>query len=214
MSKINDRGEIIRDAPAPANHPAPTPGRTSSGGGGGCIPWWTVVIVVLCLFFFGGGSILTLLQNISSNNSTSDNSYQEPFSTNTSVPSFSPTKTPSVRPTKTPSPIANNSSSNLTSQLIPIPSSYQCPDLDKVELQIGAWGMVRKYDLSLRKEPIVPEVWDSNIIRVLHDGERIYVVGGPKCSHDGTWWQIKTESDDVGWSREYLPSKGRLLIRK
>jgi hypothetical protein len=86
-------------------------------------------------------------------------------------------------------------------------------DQNTVELQIGAWGKIRKYDVSLRKEPVVPEDWDGNIIRVLRAEERIRVIDGPVCAYNGTWWKVKTESSDIGWSREMLPDKGRLIIR-
>lgn len=95
----------------------------------------------------------------------------------------------------------------------PIPSNYECPDKNQIELQVGVYGMVRKYDLNLRKEPIVPEQWDANIIRVLRDGEKLKIIGGPRCSHDGTWWEVLSESGTTGWAREMQPSKGRLIIR-
>ncbi len=97
--------------------------------------------------------------------------------------------------------------------LQPISIDYSCSDKDQVELQVGAWGKVGKYDLNLREDPVVPNDWGANVIRVLHTDEHIFVVGGPVCAYDGTWWQIKTESSDIGWSRELEASKGRLLIR-
>ncbi len=57
--------------------------------------------------------------------------------------------------------------------LIPIASDYKCPDKDKIELRVGANGKVRKYDVNLREEPIVPKVSDANVVGVLRKGQKL-----------------------------------------
>lgn len=127
---------------------------------------------------------------------------------------IAPTATKYIAPTNTRSPTKTvKPTLGSTNSLQPISPNYKCPDKDRVELQVGASGKVRKYDVNLRKEPVVPEQWDANVIRVLQDGEKIKVVGGPRCSHDGTWWEVRSESGSTGWVREIQPSLGRLIIR-
>lgn len=130
-------------------------------------------------------------------------------STQRPAPTFILSKTPTftAQPSKTPTPF------EIPAQLQPIPVDYRCPDKDLIELQVGAYGRVRKYTVSLRQKPIVPAIASENVIRSLRVGENIVVFDGPVCAHDGTWWQIMTESSNVGWSREILPNLGRLFIR-
>lgn len=110
------------------------------------------------------------------------------------------TNTP--RPTNTPAITEN--------KLQPIPVDYSCPDKNKIKLQVGAFAEIGKRDVNIREEPVVPEVSDANVILVLRWRDKIQVIGGPTCSHDGTWWKVKTESGRVGWAREI--SKGNVLL--
>jgi hypothetical protein len=121
----------------------------------------------------------------------------------TPLPTSAPATVPAPpEPTATPA-----------SKLVPIPKEYTCPDLARVELQIGARGKIRKYDLNLRSEPVVPQVWDANILLALHDNDRVEVLDGPRCVYGGSWWMVRTETGVIGWSREMLPDKGRLIER-
>jgi hypothetical protein len=56
----------------------------------------------------------------------------------------------------------------------------------------------------------VPQDWDSNIIIAMRQGDKMTVIGGPRCAHHGTWWQVEHENGHIGWVRELLPDK-RLL---
>jgi hypothetical protein len=95
----------------------------------------------------------------------------------------------------------------------PIPASYQCSDKNDIVFQVGALGKVRTADVSLRRDPFVPDGEQANIIRTLLKGEHIRVLDGPICSQGGTWWEVFTESSSVGWIREILPGEGNVIIR-
>ncbi len=90
-----------------------------------------------------------------------------------------------------------------------LPSAYRCPDLSGVTLYIGAKAKVLQ-DVNMRSYPKVPMDWDANIVTVLHKNDKLIVIGGPECAHDGTWWEVKTNTGNTGWMREFLPDK-RLL---
>ena len=221
MPRFNQRGEIIRDGDTTTSTPnqpipisprsrptSPTPIAPSQTSN----PWGGIVIFLFLFFIIG---VIALSSNNQQGTVPSNSNNAAPSSNqdnSQSVPVVNPpvnvpaVQQPQVIYTPVPSPTSKIQSNSIL-------SNYDCPDKNLVELYIGAWGKVRKYDLSLREQPIVPSTWDANIIRVLSDGEHIYVVGGPECAHDGTWWQIKTESGTIGWSREYLPSKGRLIVK-
>ena len=104
-----------------------------------------------------------------------------------------PTKVNTPRPTSTPKGIDF--------------SSYSCPDKSKVQLRVGLRAEVQKYDMNLRSAPVVPDVWDANIVIMLRPGDRMTIIGGPRCAHDGTWWDVKTDRGYNGWVRELQPNK-------
>lgn len=140
-------------------------------------------------------------------NISATNTFSTIFTETSIIPvNTSQSSNPTPVPSETQSIVAN-------SGLEPIPASYKCADKSKIKLQVGALGEVRKYDVNLRTEPIVPEVWDANVIRVLHDGDKLRIIGGPTCAYNGTWWEVLTESDEKGWVREIQTSNGRLVFR-
>ena len=73
-----------------------------------------------------------------------------------------------------------------------------------MRLSIGANAQVAAAKLNLRSTPRVPSDYAANIIKEIFKDDRLIVIGGPECSHDGTWWQVQTESDETGWVREAL----------
>ncbi|MBV6394191.1 MAG: hypothetical protein KPEEDBHJ_03443 [Anaerolineales bacterium] len=104
-----------------------------------------------------------------------------------------PTRLVSIKPTKT----------SATSDL----AGYSCADKSKIKLRVGQEAIVPYYDVNLREAPIVPEVWDANIVVMLRQGDTMLVIGGPKCAHEGTWWEVKTDRGYTGWVRELQPNK-------
>jgi len=84
------------------------------------------------------------------------------------------------------------------------PTPYNCPDLAVVRLSIGANAQVAAAKLNMRSTPRVPSDYAANIVKELAKGDRLAVIGGPECAHDGTWWEVRTESGETGWVREAL----------
>lgn len=113
----------------------------------------------------------------------------------------SPSKTP--RPTSVPSKTAKPTRTLDDSGF----SSYSCLDKSQVRLRVGARAIVPNYDVNLRSSPRVPDVWDANIVVTLRKGAKMSVIGGPQCAHDGTWWEVQTDSGYTGWVRELQPGK-------
>jgi formylglycine-generating enzyme required for sulfatase activity len=107
------------------------------------------------------------------------------------------------------SPDTNQNSSTGSSSGT-LPSNYSCPDIAGVRLSVGARAVIVFEKVNLRSSAVVPNEYSSNIVAELVLGAKMTVIGGPQCSHDGTWWQIQADSGQVGWMREYLSSK-RLL---
>lgn len=130
----------------------------------------------------------------------------------TQTPPFTPTK--ERKPTATVIPTKRPTNTHLPMQIIlePIPSSYKCPDKNKIQLQVGAQAVIGEYDVNLREQPVVPDDYYANIVLVLRKGDELQIIDGPVCSHDGSWWKVKTKSGKIGWSREQS-SVGILLIR-
>lgn len=85
--------------------------------------------------------------------------------------------------------------------------NYSCPDKSQVKLRVGQRAIVSYYDMNLRSSPIVPDVWDENIIIMLRESDTMSVIGGPVCAYDGTWWEVQTDNGYTGWAREMQPNK-------
>jgi hypothetical protein len=66
--------------------------------------------------------------------------------------------------------------------------------------------------VNLRTAPIVPQEFYENSIAKVDEGTPLTVIGGPACSHEGTWWQVQLKNGQTGWLREYI-STGYLIAR-
>jgi hypothetical protein len=124
-----------------------------------------------------------------------------------------PKITPTISPTQNKAPLrpANSQSISLTPVAKLELKGYECPDKDLIKLRSGIEGIVGGIDINLREAPKVPEQWNANIIGVLKKGDRVKVLDGPVCAHDGSWWYVSTQSNEQGWTREMLPDKGYLI---
>ena len=120
------------------------------------------------------------------------------------------------KPTQTAAPPVTEIPSTLSpvtpteNQSLVQPTPYNCPDLALVRLSIGANAQVAAAKLNLRSTPRVPSDYAANIVKELSKGDRLAVIGGPECAHDGTWWQVRTDTGETGWVREVLADQ-RLL---
>lgn len=123
-----------------------------------------------------------------------------------------PTSPPPPKPTHT--RIPSTPIPSATPSTFQIPEDYKCPDLKGVTLYVGAKATVAFDKVSMRSYAQVPNVWDENIIEILDKGDKVTIIGGPICSHDGTWWKIQTQQGKVvGWMREFLPDKRLIKLR-
>ncbi|MCK6584240.1 MAG: SH3 domain-containing protein, partial [Anaerolineales bacterium] len=152
------------------------------------------LIIFICIALFSAIAGAIFVENTPLPSSTSTSSYVVP-ATVIVTKTFRSTSTQlqPIRLTKTPKP------SDL--------AGYSCPDKSKIKLRVGEKAIVPYYDVNLREQPIVPEVWDANIVVMLRKGDTMLVIGGPKCAHEGTWWEVKTDNGYTGWVRELQPNK-------
>ena len=57
------------------------------------------------------------------------------------------------------------------------------------------------FDLRLRAGPGL----DFVTLRIVKEGSRLTVLGGPEKADDLTWWRVRDEQDIVGWvAGDYL----------
>ncbi|MBE7433101.1 MAG: zinc-ribbon domain-containing protein [Anaerolineales bacterium] len=164
-----------------------------------------VRLALIICFIFAFGMCAMVLSNIK----PITPAQQIPTKNTTiSTPTLRKFSTATTRPTSLPTTKPISTQINLQ----PIPADYKCPDRNRINLQVGAFAEIVKLDVNLREQPIVPQVSDANVILVLRKGDKVQVIDGPTCSHDGTWWKVKTESGRVGWAREI--SKGNVLLTR
>lgn len=156
---------------------------------------WILVIaliIVICIAISTATSGYFLINNSSSPDPTFSPINSAPLIVLASkTPRPIPSKT--IRPTRTP-----DDSSFL---------NYSCPDRSQIKLNIGLRAFVSFDYVNLRSSPVVPDVWDANIVATLQKGDRMTIVGGPKCAYDGTWWEVQTDNGYTGWVRELQPNK-------
>jgi hypothetical protein len=166
---------------------------------------WELIIatfgssILICLLFAALSTMLINIRNspVVTDESPNTNVSAPPLISETDSP---PPATATQRPsnTRTPRPTTTPESNF---------ASYSCPDKSKIKLRVGDRAMVAFYDMNLRSSPKVPDVWDANIVITLHEGNEMSVIGGPECAHDGTWWEVQTDSGYTGWVREMQPNK-------
>ena len=162
-----------------------------------------VQLALIAFFIFTIGMFAMVLSGIKFIIPAQQISTEKPI---ISTPTRQKFATATIRPTLIPTTKPISTQNNLE----PIPASYRCPDKDKINLQVGAFAEIGRLDVNLREEPVVPQVSDANVILVLRRGDKVQVIDGPTCSHDGTWWELLTESGMVGWGREI--SRGTVLL--
>ena len=124
-----------------------------------------------------------------------------PTRTSTPRPSLTPTKAITATPTQTPTP---DFASTPWAQ-------YACQDKSQITLRFGDRGRMLIDRVELLERPADPKAKDYKVIRLLKVKEHIRVLNGPQCMNGVTWWEVRTESGNTGWIREFDPSKGRLL---
>jgi len=86
---------------------------------------------------------------------------------------------------------------------------FECPTAPETQFKVGDSGRVTFTEgpaVRLRREPVVE---GSNIIKLLADGTKFEVIGGPECGIDPesgaafVFWQIRISGDPLkGWVAE------------
>jgi hypothetical protein len=110
-----------------------------------------------------------------------------PFPTNTLPPGqpASPTVQPVITSTTTPKPT-----------WLPCPGSYFS------RLYVGAIAYV-SFDPPLPNRVRSQPNTASTVLGMLQPGERMEIIGGPVCSNEWIWWQIRSQATGLtGWTTE------------
>jgi len=186
----NERGEIIHSSPpVPAqNNPSSTLAHSSTS-----FPWW-VLILVMCggICFFVAILPALLRMEVRQNSSTyqsegSSNQTEYSDQTNNSFNNDFESPTPALRPTKTPIKTITSKPSTCPGapqqRLILNEDAEVCTKSDVVYLRTGPG---RKY----------------NIIESVTTGTTIWVIDGPECSDNWSWWKIELSDGTQGWMSE------------
>ena len=154
-------------------------------------------IIALCIVILIGAAIIVAMSSGGQSTiptKTIGNTASAPYDLNaTDTPRMTITQPTKIKSTKT--PIGSNF------------ASYSCPDKSQIKLNTGSRAFVSFDYVNLRSSPVVPDVWDANIVVTLQKGDKMTIVGGPKCAYDGTWWEVQTDNGYTGWVREMQPNK-------
>lgn len=133
--------------------------------------------------------------------------------TDTSIPSVTPTITasatvtasPTATRTTTPSPTATftrpvptNTPFFLAAQPTAVPTSY-CTGKPVSQVSVGVRGRVTYIDGTFTRLRVSP---GGEIDTLMEEGTSFDIVGGPSCTADYTWWQIKLDNGVIGWVAE------------
>jgi hypothetical protein len=127
------------------------------------------------------------------------------------TPSPSPDPTLTASPTQPPSPTLAPSST-LASSSTPIPSPtfvlpanptwMPCPGTYASRLKVGIQAIV-SYDPPLANRVRTQPNGVSPVVGFIQPGEKIVIIGGPICSNEWIWWQIRSlQSGMTGWTAE------------
>jgi hypothetical protein len=110
-----------------------------------------------------------------------------PFPTNT-LPATQPAS-PTVQP-------------QLTSTITPKPTWLPCTGSYYSRLYVGSIAYV-SFDPPLPNRVRSQPNTASDILGMLQPGERMEIIGGPVCSNQWIWWQIRSQATGlVGWTAE------------
>lgn len=115
---------------------------------------------------------------------------------------LSPTLPPSATWTPTAMPIPPTATFTRTPAPATKPTWQPCPSTYPSRLYVGDTAFVSKdppLANRLRSEPNT----GSTILALIQPGEEMVVVGGPVCSNQWIWWQVRTLAGGVtGWTAE------------
>lgn len=82
----------------------------------------------------------------------------------------------------------------------PSPSGSSCPGASPQRLEVGSNAYVCTISDPVRLREGPGKQYNS--IASLEKGSQLYVVDGPRCADNWSWWQVETESGNIGWMAE------------
>lgn len=113
-----------------------------------------------------------------------------------------PTLIPSATWTPTDTPVPPTATFTWTPTPAAKPTWQPCPSTYPSRLYVGDTAFVSKdppLANRLRSEPNT----GSTILALIQPGEEMVVVGGPVCSNQWIWWQVRTSAGGItGWTAE------------
>ncbi len=164
--------------------------------------WWRLAIVILLVL-----AIIFLLARACSSRTKKPTPTPIPsLPTQSTLPTFTPTV--AALPTTALESSANGAASETESTpaapAAQPPAATTAPPAAAGKFTIGQTVIVTgtgKDKLSLRAGPGT----DYKRVRVVKDGVKLTVIGGPEEADGFTWWQLKTPKGYVGWAvQDYL----------
>ncbi len=172
-----------------------TGGDQSSGGDGGWLKsniWKLVIIIVLVVV------IIFLLARACGSSKEKAVPTTVPSPTTQLLPTFTPTPEGMALPT---SELGTGAQPPAAAETPGAPAEPSQPPAVGGKLAVGQTVEVTgtgKNKLSFRAGPGT----DYKIIRLIKDGTKLTIIGGPEEADNYTWWQMKTKDGQVGWAVE------------
>jgi serine/threonine protein kinase len=131
--------------------------------------------------------------------------------TESATPSLTPNPTLASSPTTTPNPVISPSDTPFPSPT-PIPSPtvalpanptwVPCPGTYPSRLQVGTQAFV-SYDPPLANRVRTQPNGIAPVVGFIQPGEKVTIIGGPICSDEWIWWQVRSlQSGMTGWTAE------------
>lgn len=153
-------------------------------------------LVVTCLIVV---TVIFIANNSPSSNpptyNGSNTNYENPVNPSSNLqntPVYSNEQTP--HPTNTPRTSPTNVRPTNTTKVNSCPGAPQ----QRLKVNEDAEVCTKKDWVFLRKSPSR----SSTVIVHLDPGTIVWVLGGPECADDWSWWQVKAPNGQIGWMSE------------
>ncbi|PJF29163.1 MAG: hypothetical protein CUN52_09770 [Phototrophicales bacterium] len=90
-----------------------------------------------------------------------------------------------------------------SSVVVPVGASVLCPGAPASIVRTGITGRVfvggpNRGPLNVRQTPST----SAPIVRIIPEGTRFAIIGGPQCANNFTWWQVRLDDGVVAWVAE------------
>lgn len=90
-----------------------------------------------------------------------------------------------------------------SSVVVPVGAAVLCPGAPPSIVRVGINGRVfvggpNRGPLNVRQTPTT----SAPIVRIIPEGTRFAIIGGPRCADNYTWWQVRLDDGVVAWVAE------------